>query len=90
MIMKEKNKLLQERDLVGEIEKLNMKIVKGLTTKGIRDDEKTYATSEVRMLLDENSKLRSKVAKEKVKRTNAEENLNILEEELLELKLKGE
>jgi len=47
MIMKEKNKLLQERDLVGEIEKLNMKIVKGVTTRGIRDDEKTYAMSEV-------------------------------------------
>ena len=33
----------------GEIKKPNMKIVKGLTSSGMRDDEKTYATSEVRI-----------------------------------------
>ena len=91
MTLNEKNKLLEEavEDLGEQIEIMNNKIGKGVSGTEVKDNEKTYGTSEIRILLDESSNLRSKNVNEKMKRTNAKEGSKLVKNELLDLKLKG-
>jgi len=93
MSISEKNMLLEEKvkDLVAEVERMYMSVnsLKGLKKGGNTEGNEECLSNELKLLKKENTKLRSKISKEKMKRAKVEEKLKWLKEEMIALKMKG-
>ena len=89
MNVMEKNKILEERveELLGEIDRMGIEVRNMKVSNGGRHGESE--TNELQILKEDNVKSRSRIVKDKEKGGRVEQEIKVMKEELMALKLKA-